>query len=209
MRSLSFITVLSVCSLMLLSACQSVPTEQTTPRMVHSWEEQQNILAPLIYWKINGKLGIKTQEESHSTLINWSQQDNQYAIQVSTPLGTSVAHISGDGRTVALALSKTENYHSTSLDELLWDQLGWALPAEHLFYWVRGLPAPASINHYEVDAQYRLTTLTQSGWSVAYLDYTLANGYTLPKKMTLTHPDLKLTLIINEWRISDSTLSAQ
>lgn len=206
MRVFNFIFLVGL--LMALGACQTIkPTDQSTPRTVHSWQEQQTILSPLVYWNINGKLGIKTEKESHSTLLNWEQQKNQYAIQVSSPLGTSVAHISSDGNTVTLALSNADTYQSTSLDELLWNQLGWILPADHLFYWVRGLPAPTTIDAYQTDAQYRLMQLTQSGWSVTYMDYMNVDGIALPKKMILTNPDLKLTLLINEWRISDSKLS--
>jgi outer membrane lipoprotein LolB len=164
------------------------------------------MLSPLVYWAISGKLGIKTEQESHSTLLNWNQQDDRYHIYVTTPIGTSVAQINNDGHAVELVLSKTEKYQSNSLDELLWKQLGWSLPADHLFYWVRGLPAPAAVDSYQVDAQFHLIKLTQSGWSISYTDYMNVRGYALPKKMVITHPDLKLTLLISEWRISDVAL---
>lgn len=206
MRTFNFIV--SIFFLIMLNGCQTTThTDQIASHTATSWKDQQKILTPLVYWNINGKLGIKTEKESHSTLLNWNQTEDRYTIQVSSPLGTSVAHIDSDGHTVQLALSKTENYTSDSLDELLWKQLGWVLPADHLFYWVRGLPAPTSVDHFQVDAQYRLTQLEQSGWSITYMDYMNVNGYALPKKMVLTNPDLKLTLLINEWRVSDSPLS--
>jgi len=198
-----------ICSLTLVivSACTVTPTTDTTSRKIaRSWEEQQQLLSPLIYWNIAGKLGIKTKDDSHSTLINWQQQQNRYAIAVTSPLGTSVAHIDSNGRTVKLTLSEDEIYTADSLDELLWNQLGWILPADQLFYWVRGLPAPTTIDHQQLNTQHQLTQLKQSGWTIQYLDYMNANGYSVPKKMVLTNPQLKLTLFISEWRIAKTAL---
>lgn len=194
-------------ALIVISACTVTPTtDTTTPKIASSWKEQQQLLSPLIYWNIAGKLGIKTKDESHSTLMNWQQQKDRYAIAVTSPIGTSVAHIDSNGRTVTLTLSEDEIYTADSLDELLWNQLGWILPADQLFYWIRGLPAPTTIDHQQLNAQYQLTQLEQSGWAIQYLDYMNANGYNLPKKMVLTNPQLKLTLFISEWRIGKTTL---
>lgn len=206
-RSLHLTLAVS-CSFFLLGGCQSVTTRTTEPHVAQSWQQQQDFLAPLAYWNIQAKLGIKTDKESHSTLLDWQQQQNQYAIRVTTPIGTSIAQIDNDGETVTLLLSKDEKYQSASLDDLLWNQLGWTLPADHLFYWIRGLPAPGNIESVNVDTQFRLAKLNQSGWSITYTDYLLADGYQLPRKMTLIHADLKLTLLISQWQISDSTIAS-
>jgi outer membrane lipoprotein LolB len=207
MRMFNRINIILLSTLMILNGCQLTPPADTTPTIAHSWEEQQHNLSPLIYWNIAGKLGIKTKDESHSTLINWQQQKDRYAIAITSPLGTSVAHIDSNGRTVTLTLSEDEIYKANSLDDLLWNQLGWWLPADHLFYWIRGLPAPTVIDHQQLNEQHQLVQLKQSGWKIDYLDYMTADGFSLPKKIVLENPELKLTLFISEWHIAKTALT--
>jgi len=189
-----------------VAGCAVKPIANTTPKIISSWEDQQKNLAPLIYWDITGKLGIKTKDETHSTFMNWQQQANQYTITITSPIGTSVAQIDSNGHAVQLKLSDHKIYSADSLDELLWNQLGWILPADQLFYWIRGLPAPSTIDHQQLNTQHQLVQLEQSGWAIAYLDYMNADGYSLPKKIVLANPEMKLTLFISEWRIAESAL---
>lgn len=206
MQSFTRLIGLFIIIVMIISGCTITPINNTAPTIAQSWEEQQQTLAPLIYWNIAGKLGIKTKDESHSTLMNWQQQADQYAIAITSPIGTSVAHIDGNAQSVQLKLRDNKIHTADSLDELLWNQLGWTLPADQLFYWVRGLPAPTAIDSQQLNAQHQLTQLEQSGWSIQYIDYMNADGYNLPKKMVLSNTQLKLTLFISEWRIAESAL---
>ena len=70
----------------------------------------------------------------------------------------------------------------------------------HLFWWIRGLPAPDSQSHLTLDSDSRLNRLEQDGWQIEYLSYIEQDGFTLPERIKLHGHDLQVTLVIKDWQ---------
>lgn len=189
---------LALCLLLtILGGCSLQPRTELPPPSTISWEEHQSRLQQLNTWELNGKIGIRTREDAHSANLYWHQQEYRYEIEMSGPLGQGGAHLEGQPGQVKLDISGEPSYHATSPEQLLLDRLGWSLPVTQAYWWVRGLPAPDSPHEFLLSDN-RLAQLTQDGWVIHYLSYSLA-PQPLPQKIRMSRDGLQITLIIREW----------
>ena len=79
--------------------------------------------------------------------------------------------------------------------------LGFDPPLQSLRYWVLGVNDPAMGAERSLDGEHRLVRLQQDGWQVAYDEYMAVQRRWLPRRLTLTHQQLRLRLVINVWQL--------
>ena len=79
--------------------------------------------------------------------------------------------------------------------------LGWYLPLGGLHHWVLGLAAAESPAQIERDDNGRITVMHQDGWEIRYLRYSSAKLDSLPARLQLSHENLQMQLLIDEWEI--------
>ena len=90
----------------------------------------------------------------------------------------------------------------TELSELL----GWWLPVASLPHWLLGLPDDGFRADTEPGTDGTLAALDQRLWHVAYPTYGLTplastnSEVLLPRRIDLTHGELKLRLTIDDWQ---------
>jgi outer membrane lipoprotein LolB len=172
------------------------------------FKTHQETLSPLNHWKLSGKLGIKTPEDSGSANIKWMQQVESYDIQLIGPLGQKSIHIESNGKQVILKEKGKPEVKANSAEKLIQEVTGWNLPLTQLKYWIRGLPSPnIRINSIKDNGMGLIGSLEQSGWSIEYLSYHQL-GYKnqtlyLPQKVTARFQDFRLTLIVREWTLQE------
>jgi outer membrane lipoprotein LolB len=77
--------------------------------------------------------------------------------------------------------------------------LGWHLPLNGLHHWVLGMADSESPAQIERADNGRISVLHQDGWEVRYLGYAGAQPDSLPKRMQLSHEDLQVLLLVDEW----------
>ena len=161
--------------------------------------------APLLtHWELEGKLGIKTPDESGSTVVYWNQMGDQYDITLTLPFGRTLARVEGEPDKVSLLVPGQPERSADSAELLLWYQLGWKIPVSQLFFWVQGVPAPElPLTRMEKEAG-RVTEIEQGGWVISYDRYTTYDGLMRPGRIKATYTDLKLTLVIRQWLVSDT-----
>ncbi len=153
--------------------------------------------AALENWDVEGRIGIRMADESHSANLAWQQQQDQYLIALTGPLGQGGLRIEGNKSGVSLRQSGDEHVYTAETPEALMHQLlGWHLPLSQARYWIRGLPDPQTPSS---PLAAPAIGFTQSGWQVEYLRFTQQAGQTLPEKLRLLHEDLRLTLILSDW----------
>ncbi len=163
------------------------------------WELHRERLSQLRAWHMTGRLNLKVPGRSGTMSLDWRQQVDQYKLILDGPFGTSVARISGDRDGVSVTASDETRY-GPSPELLLYSMTGWQFPVSNLRYWVRGLPAPGS------DAKIQLNNLgypeqiEQQGWTVDYQQYGLNHSVRLPAKLTVSHGDVRLSLMANNWK---------
>ncbi len=178
---------------LLLSACA------TQTSIVDS---QDSAAAEIKQWHIRGKIGIRTATESLSAMLNWQQLSGAYTIRLSGALGSGSLQIIGNDNRVTVRQAGQADQYASDAEQLLQQLLGWSVPIEHIYYWIRGLPAEVPIDR-QTSADGHLSVLEQDGWRVEYLRYQQFANVALPSKLQLQHEDLKVTLIIKDWQFSN------
>lgn len=194
-----FLQVALLAAFLTLTGCSSLTTsEQAPPPPVSSWSDHQRQIALLTHWELSGKIGIRSPQDNQSANLFWRQQDQEYAIEMTGPLGQGGARITGQPGNIQVSIAGEGDFQAGSPEALLQDTLGWSVPVEQFQWWVRGLPAPDSPFQQQMNNN-RLNELMQDGWHVRYLRYKQHDIYTLPSKIRLSRDALSITLIIKEW----------
>ena len=186
----------------LLAGCAGLTSREAVEGQgdPQQWQAHKDKVAALDGWQISGKVGIRAPKDSGSGTLFWLQRQDYYDIRLSGPLGRGAARLTGREGDVLLEVANQGRYQAESPEALLEEQLGWRLPVSHLFWWVRGLPAPDSRSRVTLDSDSQLARLEQDGWQLQYLTYTEQDGYRLPERIKLHGTDLDITLVIKDWQ---------
>tara|TARA_R110002110_G_scaffold301156_1_gene515210 strand:+ start:175765 stop:176340 length:576 start_codon:yes stop_codon:yes gene_type:complete len=185
---------------MLVTACQT-----GTPLADSNWPAHRSQIETLNDWILQGRLNIRQQASSDTVSINWQQADDRFTINLSGALGLGATLISGDANAIRLERANEVPIIAGSLRELSRDYLGYEFPAQALYYWVRGIPTPDSQADISLNEAQLLATLNQTDsqgirWQLEYDRYSNVSGVNLPGRIRMTHPDYRLTLIIQDWQ---------
>ncbi len=175
----------------------------TPPENLREHEKQ---LQAINAWRIDGKLGVRTADDSGSASIKWTQQGLDYQINLSGPLGQKRMIITGQPGKVRMEQTGEPAREARSPEALIKKQLGWTLPVTQLAYWVRGLPAPKGrIARLEQNSDGLVALLQQGDWLIRYTNYSdqSLNDKTLalPGRIVAEYRDVRLTLVIRQWQL--------
>lgn len=187
---------------LLLTACA------TTPQLPlidpeQAWQARRETLSSLDSWSLVGRIAIQTEEQGWHASLRWRQQGESYDININAPLGQGAARLQGDESGVILRTSEGKEY-AADAQTLLDKRLGWRLPVVGLRYWILGLPEseePFNNGNREFDELGRLTWLSQSGWDIAFRDYTEVGELALPQTLFLSNQEaqLEVRLAVERW----------
>jgi outer membrane lipoprotein LolB len=178
----------------LLSGCALLPS---APSPVARPAQSES--AP---FALNGRISVKHLETRQSAGLRWTHRAQSDEILLLTPLGQTAARVYSDTRhdTRHATLDDGEKHYQDADAESLMEQvLGWHLPLAGLHQWVLGLPAAGSPAQIERDGTGRISVLRQHGWEVRYLRYADSQQDSLPARLQLSHEDMQVTLLIDEW----------
>lgn len=183
----SFILFSSI-SALTLSACQSLQTQPPSTQPTTQGLNQFNL---------QGKIGVKTPQQSGSAFFTWEQNQEQFDIELSGILGVGKTQITGQPGQVSLNSAKTGRITAASPEELLEQATGWRTPITNLVHWVQAKPASLKAE-LQKDQQQRIQQIIEDGWTVN-LSYNQAA--TLPNKLILqqqleTGQENRITMII-------------
>ena len=186
---------------LILTACSNLHQRETLEfgGDPAAWQTHRSAVTPLVHWTLQGNLGVRAPNESGSGTLFWLQQQDQYDIRLSGPLGRGATRIQGSDAGVTLEIAGQPPATADSAEALLEQQIGWRLPVEHLLWWVRGLPAPDSPSRLQLNPDSQLARLAQAGWTVEYSRYQQVEGMQLPQRLQLSGHDMLLTLVITRW----------
>jgi|GEM_PF-167116 len=186
----------------LLTACATTqPASKPANNQTMTWQQRQHQLARVHTWRLSGALAMRLPHRAFSASLNWQQKSSRnYLINLFGPLGVGAVRITGTSRLVTLKESNGKTYQARSAQTLMQKNLGWAIPVNNLYFWVRGLPAPGASSHLTFDRYHHLTQLRQSGWRIRFSSYTAKGSYDLPNKIQFSSHNLSGTLIISRWQ---------
>ena len=152
-------------------------------------------------WEISGAIAAHNKRKGWTASLNWLQQGaNQYQIHLFGPLGGGTIIIENNGGVITYT-DGPKKITSRNADELLQKQTGIRLPVHDLYYWVRGIPAPGTVQSSQYDPSAHLVSLTQAGYTINYTNYMSVNSIDLPSKIQLQGHDVIIKLVIKRWKI--------
>lgn len=185
--------------LTLLASCATPPIPSANPA---AWQARQTALSALAHWRTTGRIGVVSGQDGWHANFQWEQQNPDYRIDLSGPLGQGRVVVQGAADTVSVQTQDGQRWTAPDADTALAQSLGVQLPVNGLRYWIRGLPAPEPTpSALQTDAQGRLTRLEQNGWIIEYASYATVGSLELPERIAARRSDLSVKLLIEQWTL--------
>ncbi len=157
-------------------------------------------LVALEDWRIEAKLGIRTQKEAHSAYLRWHFSQGDYDAQLFGPFGKGKVFIEKQGRRITLT-DNDKQQHSHSAEALFQRITGYKVPIDNLLSWIKGIPVPTTrADDLVFDELGRLTGLQQDGWQISYDRFVNVDSLWLPTKIVMRDSQHKVTLIVKKWQ---------
>jgi len=198
----------------LVAGCATAPPPSPpVANPAAAWQARQAELKPVIAWKIQGRLAMRSDEEGWQATVYWTRDGERQRIDLAGPLGRGHLRLVQDGQSAELRDADQRTWHADNAEQLLYRTTGWRVPLDGLNYWVRGLPAPDTAAIEELDNRGRLKSLVQSGWDIRFLEYTPYGSFDLPSKLFMKrqangandspakNSALEVRLIIERWTL--------
>lgn len=156
-------------------------------------------------WLIKGKLGFKSTQKKQSSNFRWQQTQQQYQINLTSIIGTSLLNMFGDEKSATLtADGKTEQNSDPS--HLIWRATGWQIPVEKLRFWIKGQHQKDDnviISEQGWISQLQPVCKNCKNWLINYDNYKLVDNVWLPHKVVLHNSinNSKLLIRVNKWEL--------
>jgi outer membrane lipoprotein LolB len=174
--------------LLLLAACATAPVAPPVPA--------PGVLAADTPFAIDGRLSARRAGEAVAAHFSWRHAPPRDEFVVTTPLGQTVAEISGDSEAGRYEFKSADGRHDSAQDwaALTERALGAPLPVRGLASWILARPHPGTPYSIEPDAAGRAAVLRQDGWEIVYAyadDAALA-----PARLQLVHPEVEIRIVV-------------
>ena len=151
---------------------------------------------PTATFTATGAIAAKNQEQAWTAHFYWEQQNpHNYHILISGPLATETIEITQHQNQITYREGK-KVIQASSAEALLAKETGIRLPVDHLYYWIKGKPAPGPIQALKRSETQDIITLQQAGYTLEYSHY--QDHY--PYKIRMTGHQLIVKIVIKEWR---------
>jgi outer membrane lipoprotein LolB len=151
--------------------------------------------APDVAFEASGRLSARHGREAAAASFRWSHGRGRDELSLASPLGQTLARLSGDASGVRLELPDGRSAEAGDFEALTANVLGAPLPVRGLAWWIRASPHPGSRAQIERDASARVSVLRQDGWEIVY-DW---GDDARPARLRMTYPDTEIRLVVDEW----------
>ena len=177
----------------LLAACATLSPPTPTEAPIAAVVE-----AP---FSIGGRISARRGDAALAGAFIWTHDAAHDAIELSSPLGQTLAKLEGDTHNVTVHLSDGRVESGPTWSALTEKAFGVTIPVDGLASWIRALPRPNARYSVERDAQGRVSLLRQDGWEViyAYADDTARR----PFRVTLRYPgaeSIEVRVVVDRWQ---------
>jgi outer membrane lipoprotein LolB len=147
-----------------------------------------------------GRISVRYGNDGFSGSLDWRHGPDRDEVLILSPLGQGVAQLVRNETGVTLTTSDQQVFRADDAESLTEQVLGWRLPLSGLPHWVQGRPAAGSAAETRRDADGLTDRIVQDGWQVEYAGYKAFAAGTLPSRVFMDSPDLRLKLVIDEWQ---------
>jgi outer membrane lipoprotein LolB len=187
----------AICIALILSACAGLTS---SPVGVYSSEPNAH-LYNIKSWHLEGRLAVIAPNDSWSASIDWGHLPDVEMIKLSGPLGQGAVAIELNPESVTIDRGSGNIQTSHQPQKFISQQLGLDVPLESLRFWAIGLPESGSEFQKTVDG------FIQNGWLIAYKEMQHAGNEILPRKMAVSKNNMRLKLIIDQWKLNGSDVN--
>lgn len=182
------------------TGCQQVVKKPQTTATLEAPTESANGIAiptPSNQFSLEGKIGVKTPKQSGSAFYTWTQNQQDFNIQLNGILGIGKTIIEGKAGEVSLNSAKTGLITAESPEELLEKATGWVAPITHIVSWVQAVPATPQAQIARDQLQ-RITHINEDGWAVElfYNDQAKLPNKLILKQSLESGQENRITMII-------------
>ena len=152
-------------------------------------------------FSIGGRISARRGDSGIAGAFTWIHDAQRDAIDLSTPLGQTLARLEGDARGVTVRLQDGRVEAAQTWREITERVFGVTIPIEGLSSWVRGTPRAGAAFTIERDARGRVALLRQDGWEIvyAYGDDTAQR----PFRVSLSYPGadpVEVRVVVDRWQ---------
>src|SRR5271169_1070923 len=148
--------------------------------------------AALAAFDVTGRMSVRHGSAGLSASFRWSHANERDELELASPLGQTVALLSGDSSQVRLQAADGRVSTADGWGALTEQGLGWPLPVQGLSFWIQGTSRPGAQFSVEAGDDGRVAVLRQDGWTIVYQAYTqTADAAWRPSRLTLTYPDVE------------------
>jgi outer membrane lipoprotein LolB len=194
----ALLLIASLCALLTGCAGMSKPTPSGTATPAD--------LKQLDRWQAHGRLGVSGPQNGGSGSFEWRQRGDHSDVEIRGPIGIGGVHLElrGAGGTPDLTLQTSDGRRLES--DAAWSelqrQLGAAVPAGNLRFWMLGLAAPGEHRWHEADEK-GVVTLEQGDWRIEYQRYSDEPGVRVPVRMSATSGDARVRIVVDRWQLGE------
>lgn len=190
----------------LLGACATVPAPDDEPsraEKVARYEARAAALAAREHWVLDGRLAVSDDEDGGSGKLEWRHRPGLSELDFRGALGRGAWQLDIEPGHAVLRLANGETWEAPDVSILVRDHVGWDVPVDALGWWVRGLAAPGRLADRDLDADGRMTRLSQHGWEVEYQRYRDFSGMALPVRLEARNGERQVKFVMRDWRFSE------
>ncbi len=157
---------------------------------------------------VGGRLSVRYQHQGKPESVQgkflWQQSATRTDIELSSPLGQTLARITLLPDSAILEQSGQPTAEATDASALTKSVLGWPLPVEGLRYWLQGYLRTLSGELLAVPVG-EGNEQEGDGWRVRYVGWQQIDGRTCPKRIDFSRleadaSEIALRLVIDDWR---------
>lgn len=177
--------------------------------VISEWDIRQAMLESLSEWEFTGSINVRDAEEAQSSRIRWRQNNEQYRINLWGTFNIGATEINGRPGEVRIEQEGEDPIITETPEQLLYDRIGYELPVTELNYWIKGIPAPGASDELNFAENQQLVSFVQAGWRIEYLGYTNFGLHTLPTRIRVQKPPLRLDLMRLNWTFPNTQPTTQ
>ncbi len=153
-------------------------------------------LYSLEHWVAEGRVAVHSVEESFSASLVWiHRQHVEDVLELAGPFGQGRVRITVRKNVVIVDEGGRQQKYYQPAEKVFRRFFSVNVPVESLRYWLLGVPSPEQ--SYVLDNK----GFFQAGWQVEYNLLQKAGVFYLPKKMRLNHRQVKIKIIVDQWKI--------